>query len=73
MRRIEPMGRMSAVPPTHQGTVSNALLPKNQADCFYDLLQDAASACHRTPGRFAGRFRSRSVAQPASVRKGLYG
>ncbi|WP_130472586.1 hypothetical protein [Candidatus Magnetaquicoccus inordinatus] len=72
MRRIEPLGKLNTIPPSHQSTVPNGLLQESQPDSFYDLLQDAATTCRRTPSRFGGRFLARKAERPLRSRHGVY-
>ena len=48
MRTIEPMGRLSSVPPAHPAMTAGSLLKQRSSDSFQDLLQDASSRYRRT-------------------------
>ncbi|MBF0116048.1 MAG: hypothetical protein HQM04_13545 [Magnetococcales bacterium] len=72
MRRIEPLGKLNAIPPSHQSTVPNVLIQESQPDSFYDLLQDAATTCRHSPARFGGRFLARKGARPLRSRLEVY-
>ena len=72
MRRIEPLGKLNTIPPSHQSTVPNALIQDSQPDSFYDLLQDAATGYRRSPSRFGGRFLARKAERPVRSRLGVY-
>ena len=50
MRAIEPMGRLSSVPPAHPTSLPSGLLRQSQSGSFYELLQDAALAYRKPSG-----------------------
>lgn len=50
MRTIEPVGRLSSVPPAHPTSLPSGLSRPSQSGSFYELLQDAASAYRKPSG-----------------------
>lgn len=45
MRIIEPVGRLTTIPPTKRSRASRTSFPGDRSDPFFGLLQDAMSVC----------------------------
>ena len=55
MRVIEPLGRISSIPPTQRSFSSNGYVQGSGSDPFYGLLKDAMSARQESRGEFSAR------------------